>query len=52
MKKLQWAPFAWMVDIVPQNMWVFYCVNNDGEDKSVPLLAFQGDVFNAILLKY
>ena len=52
MKKWQWAPFTWMVDVVPQNVWVLNCVNKDRENKSLPLLAFQRDVFNAIFLKY
>ena len=52
MKKWRWAPFAWMVDVVLQNVWVLYRINKDQYDESLPLLAFRRHVVNGIFLKF
>ena len=41
-----------MVDVVPQNAPVLYCINKDEGDEALPLLAFRRDVVCAIVLKY
>ena len=45
-------PFVWMVDVVPQSAWVLYRINKDEGDETLPVLAFQRHVANAIFLKY
>ena len=51
-KKWWWSMFVWMVDVVLQGVWVFYRINKDEGDESLPLLAFRGDIVNAVFLKY
>ena len=41
-----------MVDVVLQSAWVLHRINKDEGDKSLPVLAFQRHVVNAIFLKY
>ena len=41
-----------MVDVVPQSAWVLYRINKDEGDETLPVLAFQRHVANAIFLKY
>ena len=41
-----------MVHVVLQDRWILYRFNKDEGDESLPLLAFQRDVVNAIFLKY
>ena len=41
-----------MVDVVLQGEWVLHCINWNKGNESLPLLAFQGDVINAISLEY
>ena len=38
--------------VVIQGAWVFYRINKDKSDKSLPLLAFRKHVVNVIFLKY
>ena len=52
MKKCWWSPFARMIDVVLQGMWVLYRNNKDEDDESLPLLDFQRDDVNTIFLKY
>ena len=40
-----------LLDVVIQNVWMLYCINKDKGDESVPRLAFERDVVNAISLK-
>ena len=44
--------FECLFDVVLQNMLVLNCINKDAFDESLPLLAFQRDIINAIFLKY
>ena len=48
LKKCWWAPFAWRVDVVRQNVWILYCINKDEDDESLSFLVFQRDVVNAM----
>ena len=41
-----------MVDVVLQGVGVFYRINKDEDDESLPLLAFRRDIVNVIFLKY
>ena len=41
-----------MVDVVLQVTWVLYCVNEDKDDESLPLLVFQRYVASASFLEY
>ena len=41
-----------MVNVVIQGAWVFYLINKDESDESLPLLAFRKHVVNVIFLKY
>ena len=41
-----------MVDVIIQGMWVLNGFDKDEDNESLPLLAFQGDVVDAIFLKY
>ena len=41
-----------MVDVVLQGMWVLDRFDKDEGNESLPLLAFQRDVVDAIFLKY
>ena len=41
-----------LIDVVLQGAWVLYRINKDEGDETLPLLAFQGHVVNAIFLKY
>ena len=41
-----------MVDVALEGVWVLHCINKDESDESLPLLAFQRNVANAISLKY
>ena len=50
-KNWWWFPFVWMVDVVNEGAWGFYCINNDKDDESLPLLAFWRQFFNVIFLK-
>ena len=52
MKKWRWSSFVWVINIVLQGTWVLYRINKDEGDESLPLLAFQWHVVNAIFLKY
>ena len=52
MKKWWWYPFVWVVDVVLQGAWVLYRINKDESGESLPPVAFQRHVVNAIFLKY
>ena len=41
-----------LIDVVLQGAWILYRINKDEGDETLPLLAFQGHVVNAIFLKY
>ena len=41
-----------LLDVVLQNVWMLYCINKDEGDESLPLVAFERDVFSVIFLKY
>ena len=41
-----------MVDVVVQGAWVFYLINEDKNDESLPNLAFRRHDVNVIFLKY
>ena len=41
-----------MVDVVIQDAWVLYRINNDKGDESLPVLAFRRHYVNVIFLKY
>ena len=34
------VPVYFIVDVVLQGAWVFYCINNDESNESLPVLAF------------
>ena len=46
MSKQWWSPFAWMVDVVPQNEQLLYRINKVEGDESLPLLVFRRYVVN------
>ena len=52
MKKRWLSSFVWMVDVIHEGVWVLHYINKDEGNKSLPLLAFRGDVANTIFLKY
>ena len=41
-----------MVDVVIQGAWVWYRINKDKANESLPLLAFRRHIVNVIFLKY
>ena len=52
MKKWWWSTFVWVIDASLQGAWVLHRINKDGGNESLPLLAFQRHVVNAVFLKY
>ena len=44
MKKWRWSPLIWVIDVVFQGAWVLYRINEDEDDESLPVLAFQRHV--------
>ena len=36
MKKWWWSPFVWVIDFVLHGTWVFYRINRDEGDESLP----------------
>ena len=48
LKKWWWAPFAWRVDVVGQNVWILYCINKDEDDESLSFLVFERGVVSAM----
>ena len=50
--KWWWAPFAWIVHVVPQNVWVLHFIDKYEDDQSLSSPSFLKRRFHPIFLKY